>query len=117
MTWCTRVKIAVVAPIPRARVIKAVAVNPGAFLMRRAASRKSASMRPPGRLSYDEFPVIQGCNGLRPTLGDCGLDARRARRLVEIQGLRTGEPGNVIRHRKEGREVASRLAKAKVGPP
>jgi hypothetical protein len=29
MTWCTRVKIAVVAPIPRARVMMMVAANPG----------------------------------------------------------------------------------------
>jgi hypothetical protein len=31
ITWCTSVKIAVVAPIPRASVITAVAANPGAL--------------------------------------------------------------------------------------
>ena len=46
ITWCTSVKIAVVAPIPSASVIKAVAVNPGAFRSCRSASRKSVSIRP-----------------------------------------------------------------------
>src|SRR5580704_18976538 len=45
ITWCTSVKIAVVAPIPNASVITAVAVNPGAFRNCRSASRKSASIR------------------------------------------------------------------------
>ena len=47
ITWCTSVKIAVVAPMPNASVITAVAVNPGAFRSCRSASRKSATIRPP----------------------------------------------------------------------
>src|SRR3984893_431604 len=46
ITWCTSVKIAVVAPIPSASVITAVVVNPSAFRSCRSASRKSASIRP-----------------------------------------------------------------------
>src|ERR1700722_11412835 len=47
ITWCTSVKIAVVAPIPNANVITAVAVNPGSFRNCRSASRKSANTSPP----------------------------------------------------------------------
>src|SRR5215467_7615285 len=43
ITWCTRVKMAVVAPIPSVRVTTAVVVTPGAFRSCRNASRKSAS--------------------------------------------------------------------------
>src|SRR6201993_2797336 len=46
ITWCTRVKMAVVAPIPRASVTTAVVVTPGAFRMCRNASRKSDSTGP-----------------------------------------------------------------------
>ena len=46
ITWCTSVKIAVVAPMPRASVMTAVAVNPGAF-----RSCRSASRSPPAFLS------------------------------------------------------------------
>src|ERR1700722_19924857 len=47
MTWCTRVKMAVVAPIPRVRVMTAVAVTPRAFRRCRNASRKSVSTGAP----------------------------------------------------------------------
>jgi len=47
ITWCTSVKIAVVAPIPSASVITAVAVNPGALRSCRSASRTSAMTPPP----------------------------------------------------------------------
>src|SRR5579859_6251283 len=47
ITWCTSVKIAVVAPIPSESVINAVIESPGAFLSCRSASRKSASTCPP----------------------------------------------------------------------
>jgi len=57
ITWCTRVKIAVVAPIPSASIIRAVAVNPGAFRNCRAASRKSASMRPPAVFHSESLPL------------------------------------------------------------
>src|SRR5580693_7898913 len=50
MTWCTRVKIAVVAPIPRVRVMTAVVVTPGAFLSCRNASRKSLNTGAPYRV-------------------------------------------------------------------
>src|SRR5690348_11656185 len=53
ITWCTSVKIAVVAPIPSARVITAVVVTPGAFRSCRSASRKSA-ITPPQYGSTDE---------------------------------------------------------------
>src|SRR5580700_10002777 len=43
ITWCTRVKIAVVAPIPSASVITAVVVIPGALRSCRSASRKSVN--------------------------------------------------------------------------
>jgi hypothetical protein len=46
ITWCTSVKIAVVAPIPSASVIIAVAVKPGAFRSCGSASRKSAVISP-----------------------------------------------------------------------
>jgi hypothetical protein len=44
--FLTSVKIAVVAPMPKASVIKPVAVKLGAFLNCRTASRKSVSIRP-----------------------------------------------------------------------
>src|ERR1700735_4207728 len=43
ITWWTRVKIAVVAPIPRVRVMTAVVVIPGVFRSCRSASRRSPS--------------------------------------------------------------------------
>jgi hypothetical protein len=50
ITWCTSVKMAVVAPIPNASVTTAVVVTPGAFRSCRTASRKSASTGPSGRI-------------------------------------------------------------------
>jgi hypothetical protein len=47
ITWCTSVKIAVVAPIPSASVITAVLVNPGAFRNCRIAFRKPSIYLPP----------------------------------------------------------------------
>ena len=47
ITWCTRVKIAVAAPIPRVRVMTAVVVTPGVFRSCRNASRKSISTGAP----------------------------------------------------------------------
>src|SRR5215831_19159944 len=46
ITWCTSVKMAVVAPIPSASVTTAVVVTPGAFRSCRNASRTSASTGP-----------------------------------------------------------------------
>jgi hypothetical protein len=43
ITWCTSVKMAVVAPIPSVSVTIAVVVTAGAFPKRRQAFRKSAS--------------------------------------------------------------------------
>src|SRR5215468_1882638 len=57
ITCCTSVKIAVVAPIPSARVITAVVVNPGALRICRNASRKSASINPP----FQRLPTSPAC--------------------------------------------------------
>src|SRR5271169_2826263 len=51
ITWCTSVKIAVVAPIPSASVTTAVVVTPGAFRSCRNASRKSPSTGPSDPIS------------------------------------------------------------------
>jgi hypothetical protein len=59
ITWCTSVKIAVVAPIPNASVITAVIVNPGAFRSCRSASRKSASIRPSQPACNPESSAMQ----------------------------------------------------------
>src|SRR5580693_8577167 len=57
ITWCTRVKMAVVAPIPSVRVMTAVAVTPGVLRSCRNASRNSISIvvPPHGRVDlwYD----------------------------------------------------------------
>src|SRR5215469_1752150 len=109
ITWCTSVKMAVVAPIPSASVIKAVVVNPGALRSCRTASRKSASICP--YLSFKSLPLPkrQGVGflgvhseyrasapgfqgkiqrpGSDPTdrpFGDCRLDLRRGRRIVTL---------------------------------
>src|ERR1700733_2771037 len=64
ITWCTSVKIAVVAPIPSASVTTAVVVNPGTFRSCRSASRKSASIRPSSTVSDSESPK---CSTRTPT--------------------------------------------------
>jgi hypothetical protein len=56
ITWCTNVKIAVVAPIPSASVITAVLVNPGAFRNCRIAFRKP-SIYLPSVLSVKEIRI------------------------------------------------------------
>src|SRR5438270_10681825 len=70
ITWCTSVKIAVVAPIPSASVIKAVAVNPGAFLICRVASRKSASIRVSLVADHSESLPLQRKGAPRRPVGD-----------------------------------------------
>src|SRR5206468_6639628 len=65
ITWCTSVKIAVVAPIPSPSVMSAVVVTPGAFRNCRTASRKSGSKCPPQRCNTAISP--QGyTDGKRP---------------------------------------------------
>src|SRR5947208_3986693 len=56
ITWCTRVKIAVVAPIPSASVTTAVVVTPGVFRSCRNASRKSASTG-----ASDPMVIFENC--------------------------------------------------------
>src|SRR5215471_4780066 len=52
ITWCTSVKMAVVAPIPSASVTTAVVVTPGVFRSCRNPSRRSASTDPSDVLGH-----------------------------------------------------------------
>jgi len=61
-----------VAPIPKASVITAVVVNPGAFLSRRSASFKSAISSP---------LTVFGVGGESPTL-QVSFQIRMSRRVV-----------------------------------
>ena len=74
---CTNVKIDVLAPIPSARVMMAVVVNPGAFRSCRIASRKSASIRSSRRLrstlQYENMPpTVPGEFGIMGEEELCG---------------------------------------------
>src|SRR5438067_6718300 len=82
ITWCTSVKIAVVAPIPSASVIRAVVVNPGALRSCRTASRKSASIHAPATLTLRASPCRRRKALLALALRDCELDSPHGRRIV-----------------------------------